>query len=222
LTTYNELLQRLDRVLGDDSDLLDNEERKVHFQDAVTEHSQHRPQPLVQKYDGTGEYDYDVPTYWDYEFSRITKIEYPVGYQYPSFINLEEVSIYHNGTAYKLRFLSKTPAAAEDFIVYYTAIHVCTDGRGSTIAEADEYAVVNLAASRCCGHISRKLAQSADGRDPNIMETNWIWRSVVRLRDQAESLAETYYQHVGGKKPIAAARRTSYAVPSWGSYFNRG
>jgi len=88
-------------------------------------------------------------------------------------------------------------------------------------------AVINLAAAYCCNALALKLAQSARGKDPNLSETVYLWRSVNRYREMAERLEASYSKQVGGGDggpPAALASARTTTRPSWrgalaGGYF---
>lgn len=218
--TLAEMLSHLDYLIQDDSDLLDNDARSAFLQEAVREYSNDRPYLLVQKYDGDGNYDYTLPTSWENDFSYFTSLEYPSGEQVPTMLEADEYGVYDNGTTRKLRFYQHTPGASEDFLVNYATRHTLTSST-NTIPVKDHYAVVSLAGALCCMALARKLAQSAKGKDINLEDSAWIWRSVNRYRELGKDLMEKYGKVIGGSPPAVSSGKQLVVVPSWGSFFNR-
>jgi hypothetical protein len=218
--TLIQMLVQLDRLIQDDTDLLDNDTRTAHLLDAVKQYERHRPQKIAQAYTGSGAYDYDLPTSWSQELSEILSIEYPSGEQSPTYIATSRYGVYNNGTTKKLRFYVDTPSASEGFIVNYTTAHTLSSA-ANTVPDKDQYAVVTLAASICCTALALEMAQSAKGKNPNLADSQWIWRSVNRYKELASNLAEAYYAQVGGKIPGVSAGGRVYNTPSWGTFFNR-
>lgn len=218
--TKAEMLVKLHQVVQDDTDLLDNADRTAFLDEAVKAYSKDSPREISDSITGDGTYDYALPTDWVEEFSSLLAIEYPAGEQIPTYMDLSNVTLYDDGDgdARVLRFLFNTPAATESFVVVHTAPHTCSTAT-NTIPVNDQDAVINLAASYCCNALALKLAQSARGKDPNLSETVYLWRSVNRYRELAERLETSYNKQVGGGPdggpPAALASARTTTRPSW-------
>jgi len=132
---------------------------------AVREHSKHRPQEIVEDFDGDGGFDYALSDFSDWEdgFSTIRQVEYPVDDddETPDILEAADWMIYKKPAGKYLRFLSATPGTEEDFRVTYTALHACTD-EDCTVETFDELAVQALAAAYFCDMLAVYYAQSQD------------------------------------------------------------
>jgi len=136
-----------------------------YVQAAVKRYSLHKPQSLAHEFQGDGGYDYDLPSDWVHGFSRISQVEYPYDQQRPNVIPQEEWTLFlklvNSTQTLVLRFLAISPVAGEYVRITYTIPHVLNDS-SSTVFTNDFDAVCCLAASYCCGALSRKYSQTSD------------------------------------------------------------
>ncbi|MBA7652873.1 hypothetical protein ES703_60712 [subsurface metagenome] len=136
-----------------------------YVQAALKRYSHHKPQSLAHEFQGDGGYDYSLPDDWIQGFSRITQVEYPYDQQRPNIIPHEEWTLFlklmNSTQTFVLRFLAISPVAGEYVRITYTIPHVVDDS-SSTVFDNDFDAVCCLAASYCCGALSRKYSQTSD------------------------------------------------------------
>lgn len=162
LATFN---ARVDELVKDQASALASGEIDNAILAAVKRYSRHKPQSLVHELAGNGGYDYSLPDDWVQGFSRITQVEYPYDTQCPNVIPQENWILFLklvNGTqTLVLRFLTFSPVAGEFARIIYTIPHVVNDS-ASTVPDIDSDAVCCLAASYCCGVLSRKYSQTSD------------------------------------------------------------
>ena len=117
---------------------------------ALSRYSKHRPKEQAYDITGNGTHVYAVPDDWVKEFSSIRKIEYPIGENPPSFLDeQDDFAIYKTTEAEQIMLPNDTPAATETFRMTYTIPRT-----EENIAEGDQDAVANLAASICLGYLA--------------------------------------------------------------------
>lgn len=162
LATFN---ARVGELVKDEASALASGEIDNAILAAVKRYSRHKPHSLVHEFQGDGGYDYSLPEDWVQGFSRITQVEYPYDEQRPNIIPKEDWTIFlkfvNSTQTHVLRFLAIKPAAANSIRVLYTIPHVINDS-ASTVFDIDSEAVCCLAASYCCGALSRKYSQTSD------------------------------------------------------------
>lgn len=198
MSTLADFNARVDELIKDDADILESGEIDNAILAAVKRYSIHRPQTKVYEFAGDGGYDYDLPPDWLKGFSRITQVEYPCAQQKPSIIPKEDWTLFlklvDSTQTRVLRFLSISPASGEYVRISYTVPHVVDDS-SSTVFDIDFDAVCNLAASYCCGALSRKFAQTSE---PTIAAdaVNYQAKSSA-YASRAKDLFKTYLDQVG-------------------------
>ncbi|MBA7704472.1 hypothetical protein ES703_113282 [subsurface metagenome] len=162
LTTFN---ARVDELVKDGATDLASGEVDNAILAAVKRYSRHKPQSLVHEFQGNGGYDYDLPSGWIKNFSRITQVEYPYAQQRPNVIPQEEWTLFlklvDSTQTLVLRFLAISPVAGEYVRITYTTPHQVDDS-SSTVFDNDFDAVCSLATAYCCGALSRKYSQTSD------------------------------------------------------------
>jgi hypothetical protein len=186
---------------------------------SIKEHSKHKPQVVVEDVDGDGGFDYAVSGLASYldEFSTIKTVEYPVDDddEAANVLQDSEWKIYEKPSGKVLRFLSLTPAAAEDLRVTYTALHTCTVS-ACTVTDFDEEAVQMLAAAHFCTMLSTYYAQS---QDSTIGADSVDHKSKSReYAASAKVFKLEYYDHMGikpGKTPAASVTMDQDLPGSW-------
>jgi len=165
MSTLSDFNARVEEIIQDDAGILQTGEIDNFIAEAVKRYSHHRPLLKVHEVQGNGEYDYDLPSDWSPGFSTITQVEYPAGQQVPSIIPKEAwtfvLKLVDSTQTWKLRFLTLSPSPGNLIRLIYTLPHT-VDSESSTVFENDFDAVCNLAASYCCGALSRKYAQTSE------------------------------------------------------------
>ncbi len=200
---------------------LDEAEKILAISMAVKEHSRHRPQEIVEDFDGDGGFDYAISGFasWTDGFSVIKQVEYPVDDddETPDILQDDEWMLYEKPSGKVLRFLEDKPTANEDFRVTYTALHTCTDS-ACTVESFDEEAVQALAAAYFCDMLSTYYAQSMDSpiQADSVDHTS-------KSRDyaaRAKAYRKGYFDHLGikeGQAPAASVTRDQDKKASWAS-----
>ena len=178
--------------------------------DAIRAYSRISPYcPRPIDYEGDGEtYDFDLPSNWDLEFSRVRSIEYPVGYQEPEYLEPDEYILYYSPTSgWQLRLFS-IPASGETLRVLYITLHRLTDSE-DTIPERDKRAVCYLAGSL----IARNLAAKYAGfTDPSLSADVINYRTKQREYSEVANQFEAQFKlHFG-----MDARALAPAAGAWG------
>lgn len=206
-------------VSGDHA--LEITEKILAISQAVKEHSRHRPQIVVEDFDGDGGFDYAISGFasWSDGFSVIKSVEYPVDDidETPDILDDDGWMLYKKPAGNYLRFKEDKPTADEAFRVSYTALHTCTDS-ACTIEAFDEEAVQALASGFFCDMLATFYAQnqdstiSADSIDHTSKSRDYAAR--------AKSYRKIYFDHLGikeGQAPAASVTRDQDLKGSWGS-----
>lgn len=161
MATLSDFDAKLVILLQDDAGILASGDRQAFILEAVQRFSQKRPRELAKEIAGDGSYDYALPTEWVEGFSVALQVEYPAGEQEPNYPDDNDWTIYQGASGRKLRFLTCSPATGEKILLTLTAPHTVTS-QASTVAAADQDAVINLAGALCCYALARKYAQSSE------------------------------------------------------------
>ncbi len=156
---------RVDVLLLDDAGWISSSQIDSHVAAAARIYSLPRPYEKVNEFAGDGGYDYDLPSDWVQNFSRITQVEYPYDAQDPNIIPKEEWTIFlklvGSTQTYVLRFLDTKPVSSESIRVTYTIAH-SIGADSSTVYQNDVEAVSHLATSLCLRAIASKMLQTSD------------------------------------------------------------
>jgi len=165
MSTLSDFNARVNELVKDSAGDLVSGEVDNAILAAVKRYSCHKPQSLVHEFQGDGGYDYVLPDDWFQGFSRITQVEYPYDQQRPNVIAKEDwilfLKLVDSTQTLVLRFLAISPAAGEYIRITYTIPHKVDDS-SSTVFDNDFDAICCLAASYCCGALSRKYSQTSD------------------------------------------------------------
>jgi hypothetical protein len=152
---------KMNALLQDDSNILSQPEKDIALQMAVKYYSRVRPREVVSDLAGNDGFDYDLPSTWNDGFSFLKQVEYPAGEQQPVYLHKEDVTLYRNASALKLRFLRDTPATGKTARVTFTALHTLTASSAS-IPSSDEDAVAALGAAYACEALSNHYAKTTE------------------------------------------------------------
>lgn len=186
---------------------------------AVKEHSRHKPQVVVEDFDGDGGFDYAISDFasWTDGFSTIKTVEYPVDDDDEAADVLQDDAwrIYETPDGKFLRFLLNTPTADEDMRVAYTALHTCTSS-ACTISGFDDEAVQVLAAAYFCDMLAAYYAQN---QDSTIEADSVDHKSQAGEYARRANAFRTFYNHhmgiVPGKPKAASVTRDQDKKKSW-------
>lgn len=132
---------------------------------ALSTHSRYRPRRIVEDVQGAGVSDYAVSLFlsWEEGFSRVLQVEYPVPASgVAELLEDEDWMVYEAPAGKLLRFLAHTPAVGQTFRAAYTVPHRFDLEGNSSVAEADEEAVHELAAAYYCEMLATYFAQDQD------------------------------------------------------------
>jgi hypothetical protein len=162
--------------------------------EAVRQYSHHKP--LIQTYDitGDGTATYSLPSDWVDNFSELVSVEYPADYQDPVWLKLDDVFIYNDGSAYKLRFPEYEPSSSETVRIRYTIPHTL-DEDSTTIPDTDFEAVANLATAVCAMALAGRLIAAKDSHSAGEIQ---IRTQADEYRSFAKELIQLgYYKRLG-------------------------
>jgi hypothetical protein len=129
-------------------------------------YSKDRPLTLVSDVEGNGTALVALPVAlapavgtFDPLFSEITRIEYPIGMTPEEDVRSEDWQIYRSPTGYEIQLSAFVPETGEYVRFTWTAQHAAD---GSTVPQADFYAVADYAASLCLEAMAARASQFGD------------------------------------------------------------
>lgn len=165
-TTLTTIRTKVTGRVRDGASKLDSTNLDVAIAGALAEYQRARPREVSVVVDGAGTFDYTVSsalTAFVEGLSQIREIVYPYDAteQAPTALERDQWALVRVNGTLKLRFLSATPTASEDFHVAYTAPHTL-DANGSTVWAADEEALADLAASYACEALAGHYQQTSE------------------------------------------------------------
>lgn len=224
LGSYREAIRDL---LGTDrTENLSNNEMNRSIRRAVAKYSIDAPLRKANKFTGSDDFRYTLPTDWEWGFSIPESLEWPASdsnHQAPTYLKYSDWDITNNGTSNALHFFSITPGTSDDFTLHYTVRHTVA-ASSSTVPDADFEALSFLCASYAALALAGKLLRNrdsmlaADGVNFRTQSDNY--------RSQAKDLFRTYKDHMGlpEKGPKGADFYADIDVePPWGTgYLTHG
>ena len=158
---------KVDQSLREQAGRLTPSDKDAFIQEAVVEHSRHRPLVKVADFSGDAA-TYDIPlgaaggmTDWQEGFSVVRAVEYPAGEREPIYLEADQWIEYVTPTGRVLRLLEDTPQVGEKVRISYGIMHTVSASTG-TIPENDFPAVCNLAAAFAAHALSLQYAQLGD------------------------------------------------------------
>jgi len=220
MTTRQDYVTAIDYLVSGDH-ALDVGEKILAISQAIKEHSKHRPQIVVEDFDGDGGFDYAISGFasWSDGFSVIKTVEYPVDDddETPDLLQDDEWMIYEKPAGKYLRFKEDEPTADEVFRVAYTALHTCTDS-ACTVNDFDDEAVEALASAFFCDMLATYYAQNQDSTiDADSVDHTSKSRDYAA---RAKAYRKVYFDHLGSKEgqtSAASVTRDQDLKGSWGS-----
>ena len=175
--------------------------------DALRYYSRIRPRRNgVRDYAGDGAtYEFALPPDWDPQFSRVRSIEYPQGYQDPTYLGIEQWFIYDTPSGQVLR-LRTTFASGETARVLYTRMHKISSQQ-NTVPETDSRALTYWAASLIARNMQFKYASHTD---PSLTADVINYRTKERqYKSVGDDYEKIYKAHFGMRfKDIVPAAGT--------------
>jgi hypothetical protein len=129
---------------------------------------------------------------FDPKFSSVRQIEYPIGNVPEEDVRPEDWQIYRTPTGYQLQLMAFVPQPGELCRITWTAQHAPD---GSTVAQADFYAVCDFAASLCLEAMAARASQFGD----NTMGADTVnYRSKSQeFLSLAKAKRKSYFNHFG-------------------------
>ena len=132
-----------------------------------------------------------VPVF-DPNFSIIRQIEFPIGQQPPQLILDSDFRVYRTPSGYQVLINFDTPGPNDVLRMTWTARHLAD---GSTVPDADFFAVVDFAASLC----AEKIASFYVGTGDSTLQADVVnYRSKSsEMLSIAKALRKRYFNHMG-------------------------
>lgn len=159
--------------------------------------------------DGTT-YNYPIATHitdWVRGFSWIKSIEFPAGYQNPTYLEPEDYTVYEDADeAQYIKFSAITPASGYTMRIEYT-IPWSVSADSSTIEDKDSYAISCLAGSICLRELAAHFAQTSEpSLDIDVID---YARKPIEYNTLADTLENIYRDHlgiprIGARGPVGA------------------
>ncbi len=151
----------IQRLVKDGAGVLDGPDYDFYIAEALKRYSKSKPRKPVADIAGDGSYDYDMPSPFDPEFSRVTEVEWPAGRRVKETVDALDWTLYESPTGTKLRFLSSTPGAGTTIRVTFTAMHTVSES-STTVPEVDHDVIHLLGAQLACEALSSHYSNSVD------------------------------------------------------------
>lgn len=149
-------ITNIEAKVKDDASSLEASDYTAALAEALFEYSRVKPRRLTEAYTTVAQQvTYALPTLWEDEFSHIEQIELG-DYDPPEIVESKYYEVVLLDNVYKLRFVWWQPAV-DDFVMRYTSVHIANDVT-STVQDADDYAIVNLASAIVCEVLATKYA----------------------------------------------------------------
>lgn len=190
MKSFAEYITALNRLVKDNSELTEPEDRQFCLELAIDTYSKFRRRALVESYVSTGALMYSLPATWEEAISpSYYKVEYPVAEELPSFFENDATEIYNDAGTKKLRFRDSEqvviPPSGAAFRLHYEVPHVLASGQTTTVPDSDYLAVLRLAAAELCSMIDVRLSQNADASSMNADTADYrnkssSWESKAR------------------------------------------
>lgn len=201
---------RLDQILKEQAGDLVQGDKDAAIQNAVDAHSRFRPQKKIFDSLGNNEFDMDLPTDWEKDFSVIDKVEFPAGERQPIYLEDEDWQIYEDTAGQVLRLLNDTPTALQTARITYSVRHVVSETEG-TIPDAHFEGVCHLAAAFALQSLANKyqaLGDSTIGADSIDHKSK-----ASEARANATAERKLYTDHMGLKP--ADQVQAGFATKDW-------
>jgi len=193
-----ELQNLVDDAMKEDAAIITPDQRTRAIKSAVDRFNKDLPREVVNDIVGDSGYDYDLPTEetkpWVDEFSYVVSVEYPSGEQNPVILDPADYTIYDNGTAKVLRFLSMKPTSAYTIRLKHTTKWILT-ATSTTIEDRDAWPLACLAASIGLRILASYWLQTTEPNlEVDVIDYN---NKSVEATLVADNLENVYRDHVG-------------------------
>jgi hypothetical protein len=142
--------------------LADPADYETLIQEALKHYSRLRPVIEVESLTGDGNSYFTIPANFEYRWSWIRNIEYPLDGFPPEYIDKNNYKVEETGDGVLVRFIDTNyPGDGDNFLFRYARRHTITE-TANTIMAADKDAFCLLAAYYCCMSISTYYSQTQD------------------------------------------------------------
>lgn len=180
---------------NEDEQLLTDTEVKAFLAHATRRYSLDRPLEIVADVVADGTTYSLMPATYDDGFSRIVSLEAPSGEVPPASIDGRAWALYRSPAGLRLRWIpGNQPAVGQAVRLVFTVSrsYHATVAAQTTVADADHYALCDLAASICADTMAAKFASTHDpivgGDFANFGSKSQQWMAVAK-RLEARYLA---------------------------------
>jgi len=221
MADYSDYVERVKTYLRVDISDLPQLDMDECITAAVDEHSDHRPYIQYQRTAGDGgdPPDYDLPTGFIWDWSKILELEYPTGNNPRTILEPEDWSIWYDGanTKYQLRFTSAAPSTSDTYQLKYTSRHTSPVDRPATdtISAHDFNAVCMLASAYCYRSLAGKFTQTQDATmSQDVINYRTKGEEYTRL---AEKFRALYFTAIG--KSDKPQPEVAVSTKDWDSEF---
>lgn len=195
------------KVKDDSGRLTEDDDYLPAIAAALERYSGHRPLRGIDDLVGDGTADLALPDDWEAEFSRVLRVEYPVGLVPESLVPAGEWSMYRTPDAEWLRLIQAKPPVGEAVRVTYTLPRT-----EASVVKGDLDAVADLAASICSATLANLFAQTSD---PTIAADAVNYRTKsAEFSALAKRQRQLYLDHFGITDDGGPAAAWATAEPS--------
>jgi hypothetical protein len=205
LAEYQSLVIALVR---DTSEVITDADRDNAIALAVTRYSEDKPRTVKADITSDGTNFLALPEAWDDSFSRIVKIEYPIGKAPPVYLTEDSFDLYDGLDTTQLMLINALPSG-QVARMSLTARHLLDD-ETDTITGKDKEAVVNWAA----GILLQQLANYYSGTGNSTIQADTVdWQTRgAEFANRAKACRQFYFDQLGvdPKKNRAAGAVASF------------
>jgi len=150
------------KVKDDKGVIADPADYETFIQEALKHYSKLRPVIEIEKLTGDGNSYFAIPTNFEYRWSWIHNIEFPLDGFPPWYIDPNGYKVEETDAGVLVRFTDTNyPGDGDNFIFRYARRHTITD-TANTLNAGDKDAFCNLAGYYCCIALSNYYSQTQD------------------------------------------------------------
>jgi len=202
----------VESMVRDDAAKLTNNDFVKAVNRSIARYSKDRPRAIVEDVAAPGGNYLNLPASWEFGFSRIESIEYPIGNVPPTLLDIASYGMY-NAPGGKQIMVRSIIAAAESVRISFSIKHT-VDEVTDTSPEHEREAIAAWAAAVCCEQLASYYAGDSDS---TIQSDSVDHNSKSReFSNRAKVFRKRYFDELGidPKRNIAAGAVVNMNLPN--------
>tara|TARA_R110000824_G_scaffold11715_3_gene51308 strand:- start:440 stop:1135 length:696 start_codon:yes stop_codon:yes gene_type:complete len=186
------ILDNLDFVA---SEFIDRTAIITALKTAVDWYSSDKPYEKIHSITGDSTNRYVLPSDWSDSFSSIIYVEYPIGNENPTLLDLEDVIVWEDASAKQFQFKFIKPTSADTLLVKYALLHTMSSTT-NTVPDADFEAVCFLGTAHAAWEVAGRFIRerSSTGGIGGIVN---FQTQTNQYKSYAQEMLKHYYQRMG-------------------------